>query len=137
MGSGDMRGMGHLALPQLEALPPHTPYKNKTGKNQPFLFFLYFCPLTPTPTPTKNNLVQPLENLVLRLVKIFSGVKIHAIWRLVLNVTSGNPCAYVNMQLEIQPGTQKKFVRNKAIPSRAREPAALAIYAPLRRFRWF
>ena len=46
------------------------------------------------------------------------------------NVPSGNPCAYVNMQLEIQPGTKKKFVRNKAIPSRAGEPAALAIYAP-------
>ena len=40
------------------------------------------------------------------------------------------------MQLEIQPGTKKKIVRNKAIvPSRAREPAALAIYAPLRRFQ--
>ena len=39
------------------------------------------------------------------------------------------------MQLEIKPGTKKKFVRNKAIPSRAREPAALAIYAPLSHFR--
>ena len=29
---------------------------------------------------------------------------------------------------------KKKLVRNKAIPSRAREPAALSIYAPLRRF---
>ena len=24
------------------------------------------------------------------------------------NVPSGNPCAYVNMQLEIKPGTKKK-----------------------------
>ena len=51
-----------------------------------------------------------------------------------MNVPSGNPCACVNMQLEIKPGTKKKFVRNKAIPSRAREPAALAIYAPLSHF---
>ena len=51
-----------------------------------------------------------------------------------MNVPSGNPYACVNMQLEIKPGTQKKFVRNKAIPSRAREPAALAIYAPLSHF---
>ena len=47
----------------------------------------------------------------------------------------GNPCAYVNIRLEIKPGTKKKSVRNKAIPSRAREPAALSIYAPLRRFQ--
>ena len=42
------------------------------------------------------------------------------------------------MQLEIKPGTKKKkkkIVQNKAIPSRAREPAALSIYAPLRRFQ--
>ena len=39
------------------------------------------------------------------------------------------------MQLEIKPGTKKKIVRNKAIPSRAREPAALAIYAPLSHFQ--
>ena len=67
---------------------PHTRYKNKSGKNQPFFGFLYFTPSPPPPhpTPTKNNLVPPLENLVLRLVKIFSGVKIHAIWRLVLRL---------------------------------------------------
>ena len=52
-----------------------------------------------------------------------------------MNVPLGNPCAYVNMQLEIKPGTKNNCVRNKAIPSRAREPAALSIYAPLRRFR--
>ena len=38
------------------------------------------------------------------------------------------------MQLEITPGTKKHFVRNKAISLRDREPAALSIYAPLRRF---
>ena len=30
------------------------------------------------------NVSSPISNLVLRLVKIFSGVKIHANWRLVL-----------------------------------------------------
>ena len=51
-----------------------------------------------------------------------------------MNVPLGSPCVYVDMQLEMKPGTKKKIVRNKAIPSRAREPAALSIYAPLRRF---
>ena len=46
----------------------------------------------------------------------------------------GSPCAYLDIQLEIRPGTKKK-VRNKAIPSRAREPAELSIYASLRSFR--
>ena len=31
---------------------------------------------------------------------------------------------------------KKKLVRNKAIPLKAREPAALSIYAPLRRFHF-
>ena len=52
-----------------------------------------------------------------------------------LNVPLGSPSAHLDMQLEIKPGTKKIFLRNKAIPSRAREPAALSIYAPLRRFR--
>ena len=52
-----------------------------------------------------------------------------------LNVPLGSPSAYLDIQLEIKPGTKKKkIVRNKAITSRAREPAALSIYAPLRRF---
>ena len=51
-----------------------------------------------------------------------------------MNVPLGSPCVYVDMQLEIKPGTKKLFVRNKAIPLRAREPAALSIYAPLRHF---
>ena len=54
--------------------------------------------------------------------------------KILMNLPSGNPCAYVNMQLEIKLGTKNKFVRNKAIPSKAREPAALSIYATLRRF---
>ena len=49
----------------------------------------------------------------------------------------GEPMCLCKMQLETQPGTKKNFVRNKAIPSRAREPAALSIYAPLRRFQKF
>ena len=48
----------------------------------------------------------------------------------------GSPCVYVDIQLEIKPGTKKKFGRNKAIPYGAREPAALSIYAPLRRFHF-
>ena len=53
-----------------------------------------------------------------------------------MNVPLGSPCVYVDMQLEMKPGTKKKkkIVRNKAIPSKAREPAALSIYAPLRCF---
>ena len=78
IGSGDVGGMGHLALPWSEALPPHTPLtRTKMAKISHFWLFI-FLPPHPHPTPTKNNLVQPLEKiskLVLRLVKIFSGVK--------------------------------------------------------------
>ena len=52
---------------------------------------------------------------------------------ILMNVLLGSPSAYLDIQLEIKLGT-KKIVRNKAIPSRVREPAALLIYAPLRRF---
>ena len=52
-----------------------------------------------------------------------------------MNVPLGSPCAHLDMQLEIKLGTNKNFVRNKAIPSSARELAALSIYAPLRRFQ--
>ena len=54
-----------------------------------------------------------------------------------MNVPLGSPCVYVDMQLEIEPGTKKKkkkkkkkVVRNKAIPSRAREPAACQSMLP-------
>ena len=42
---------------------PHIPLlqEQKWQKSANF-GFLYFCPLTPTPIPTKNNLVQPLCN---------------------------------------------------------------------------
>ena len=43
-----------------------------------------------------------------------------------MNVPLCSPSAYLDMQL-------KKIERNKAIPSRAREPAALSIYAPLKK----
>ena len=52
-----------------------------------------------------------------------------------MNIPLGSPSAHLDMLLEIKPGIKKKFVRNKAIPSTAREPAALSIYAPLRRFQ--
>ena len=75
-----MVALGHLALPWSEALPLHTPLQEQKWQKSAIFGFLY----SPTPPhPNKNNLVQPLEkaisNLVLRLVKIFSGVKIHAI----------------------------------------------------------
>ena len=44
------------------------------------------------------------------------------------------PCRYA-VRNETGNQKKKKIVRNKAIPSRAREPAALSIYAPLRRFQ--
>ena len=48
----------------------------------------------------------------------------------------GEPMCLCKYAIRNTTGNQKKkkIVRNKAIPSRAREPAALAIYAPLRRF---
>ena len=83
-------GHGAFGPPPVGGPTPTYPYKNKNGKNQPFLAFHVFAPSphpqSTTPPQTKNNLVQPLENLVLRLVKIFSGVKIHAFWRLVLGL---------------------------------------------------
>ena len=59
--SGDIGGaMGHWALPGRRPCP-HIPLlqEQKWQKSANF-GFLYFCPLTPTPIPTKNNLVQPL-----------------------------------------------------------------------------
>ena len=60
-GSGDMGGMGYLALPRSEPLPHIPPYKNKNGKNQPFLAFYIFAPhpnpTTPNPTITKKKII--------------------------------------------------------------------------------
>ena len=44
------------------------------------------------------------------------------------------PCRYA-VRNKTGNRKKKKIVRNKAIPSRAREPVALSIYAPLRRFQ--
>ena len=76
--SGDIGGaMGHLALPRSEALPPHTPLtRTKMAKISQFWLFI-FLPLTPTPSQQKIIWCShcAISNLVLRLVKIFSGVK--------------------------------------------------------------
>ena len=64
--------------------PTYPSYKNKNGKNQPILAFYIFAP-SPQP-PSQQKIIWcshcAISNLVLRLVKIFSGVKIHAIWQL-------------------------------------------------------
>ena len=77
-----MGGMGHLALPWSEALPPHTPLtRKKMAKNQPFLVFYIFVPSTPPhPTPTKNNLVQPLKKSGFKACENIQWCKIHAIF---------------------------------------------------------
>ena len=41
---------GHLALPQSEALLPHTPLQEQKWKNQAFLAFYIFYPAIQTPT---------------------------------------------------------------------------------------
>ena len=83
-------GMGHFALPGRRPCPTYPLQEQKWQKSAIFWLSIFLPPHPPPhpphPTPTKNNLVPPLENLVLRLVKIFSGVKIHAIWRLVLRL---------------------------------------------------
>ena len=57
--------------------------------------------------------------------------------RAILNERSfGQPMCLRRYAIRNKTGNQKSFVRNKAIPSRAREPAALSIYAPLRRFHF-
>ena len=84
--SGDMGALGLLALPRSEALPPHTPLtRTKMAKISHFWLFIFLPPQPPShPTPTKIIWCSHcISNLVLRLVKIFSGVKIHAVWRLV------------------------------------------------------
>ena len=48
----------------------------------------------------------------------------------------GKPKCLLRYTIRNKTGNQKNFVRNKAIPLRAREPAALWIYAPLRRFHF-
>ena len=87
--------MGHLALPRLEALPPHTSLtRTKMAKISHFWLFIFLFPPPPHPTPPHPNKKiiwcshwkNSISNMVLRLVKIFSGVKIHAIWRLVLRL---------------------------------------------------
>ena len=48
----------------------------------------------------------------------------------------GEPMCLCKYAIRNKIGNQKKkIVRNKAIPSKAREPAALSIYATLRRFQ--
>ena len=42
-------------------------------------------------------------------------------------------CLRIYYAIRNKIGNQTIFVRNKTIPSKAREPAALSIYAPLRR----
>ena len=49
------------------------------------------------------------------------------------DVPLGSPCVYVDMQLEIKPGTKKKK-KLYEIKQYLQESAALSIYAPLRRF---
>ena len=61
MGAG-----GHLALPQSEALPQHTPLQEQKWQKLAILAFYIFAPSTPT--PTKKNLVQRLEKAISNLV---------------------------------------------------------------------
>ena len=64
-GEKNSGGMGHLALPRSEDLPPHIPLtRTKMAKISHFWLFI-FSPLNPLPPhPNKYNLVQPLDSVV-------------------------------------------------------------------------
>ena len=77
-----MGGHGAFGPPLVRGpAPTYPPYKKKNGKKSAIFGFLYFCSLNP-PTPPQQKIIwcSYWKNLVLRLVKIYSGVKIHAIF---------------------------------------------------------
>ena len=91
------RGGGHGAFgpPPVGAPAPTYPLtRTNMAKISHFWLFIFFPsppphnplphpPPHPHPHPNKKKSGAATGNLVLRLVKIFSGVKINAIWRLV------------------------------------------------------